>query len=84
MAADNILNYYFYFSKKISLDISYESPAKHTSTPYHTGHKINPFKCPKKGTLANSVDLDQMLENAASDQALHCYCIKLRNFYKTL
>ena len=25
-----------------------------------------------KGTLANSIDPDQMLQNAASDQGLHC------------
>ena len=27
---------------------------------------------PIKGTLVNSVDIDQMLQHAASDQCLHC------------
>ena len=34
---------------------------------------INPFKTrPIKGTMANSVDPNQMLQNVASDQDLHC------------
>ena len=32
---------------------------------FHTGH-------PKRGTLANSADPDQMPHDVASDQGLHC------------
>ena len=36
---------------------------------------------PALGTCTNSVDLDQMLQNAASDQGLHCFLkgISMRN-----
>ena len=32
---------------------------------------------PLKGQLANSADPDQMLQNAASDQGLHCLQIHM-------
>ena len=38
--------------------------------------------CPIKGTMANSIDSDQMPQNVASDQGLHCLHLN-RNFYKT-
>ena len=39
-----------------------------------TNLQFNPLLSgnPKRGTLANSGDPDQMLHNAASDQGLHC------------
>ena len=46
----------------------------HTSKCKLSSSSINPYKpsVPKKETLANSVDPDQMLHNALSDQGLHC------------
>ena len=37
---------------------------------------------PKKGSLANNVDLDQTQQNAASDQGLHV-CIDIWSSIKT-
>ena len=48
----------------------------------HVLQKLNPFmpSIPQKRTLANNVDPNQMLQNVASDQGLHC--INHRNFYE--
>ena len=52
--------------------MGYKSPNHHhVSSPLN--QMFNPFMSgPIKGSLANSVDPDQMLQNAASDQYLHC------------